>query len=434
MRALRWSARGGERRACCRDVERSCDRFPAPASIVVPAGTRSESAPLATLPVAASTPVVISATRNGVTRSTTVTVQPPPVTIASLSITPSSLVGTNSTIGTVTLTDAAPAGGVEVELRSSDPDIAAVSTALTIAAGATSGTFAIATSVVTVTRAIIITASHATTEKTAEITVLPPAGNYVASVTVTPSFIIGGSTAVGTVTLATASDKKNDVTLTSNSAVLAIPAIVTVKQHDTSADFTVLSTATAAPTAVTIAAAFGGVTQLTRVVVGPANAVTLASFTITPSRVAGGASASGIVTLTSAAPSGGAAVTIDPRRRNIVSVPATVTVPEGATRYTQADDLGLFAVSISTFMRMRTRRVKLTFTPRQRSMCARQANAHIKRWRLTRRPTLAMFTVPAIRAQKEFDSNCIAPAVARESVEWRIALEDCCSAWMSSLT
>jgi RHS repeat-associated protein len=104
-----------------------------------------------------------------------------------------------------------------------------------------------------------------------------------------------------------------------------------VKQHDTSADFSVLSTATATPTAVTVTATFGGVTQRIRVIVAPANAVTLANFTITPSRVAGGASATGIVTLTSAAPSGGAAVTIEPRRRNIVIVPSTVTVPEGAT-------------------------------------------------------------------------------------------------------
>src|SRR5215212_10837366 len=140
--------------------------------------------------------------RNGVTRSSIVTVQPPPVTIAALSIAPPSVVGTNTATGTVMLTDAAPANGVEVELRSSDPAVASVPSAISIVPGAASGTFVVTTSLTSVARTVTITAAHATTEKTVPLTIEPPVGNYVSSVSVTPPLITGGTSAAGTVTLA----------------------------------------------------------------------------------------------------------------------------------------------------------------------------------------------------------------------------------------
>ena len=306
--------------------------IPAPDSIVVPAGSTSKSAALPTLPVAASTPVIVSATRNGVTRSATVTVQPPPVTIASLVIAPASLIGTNPATGTVTLSGAAPAGGVEVELLSSQPTIATVPSALSIPAGATSGTFVITTSRVSAAQPVNITAAHATTEKVSTLTVLPPSGNYVSSISLAPSFIVGGTSALGTVTLAMPSDHTSDVALTSsNAALLSVPAKATVRNNDLAAIFPVATSSVTAPTAVTVTASFGGVVQQAKVIVSPANAVTLASFTITPARVSGGNSATGIVTLTGPAPAGGAAVAITSRRRNMVIVPATVMVQEGTT-------------------------------------------------------------------------------------------------------
>ena len=75
-----------------------------PSGITVPPGTTTASAQLPTSAVGTTTPVVVSASRQGITRSTTVTLEPPPVTIASLSIVPSSVVGTNDAQGTITLT------------------------------------------------------------------------------------------------------------------------------------------------------------------------------------------------------------------------------------------------------------------------------------------------------------------------------------------
>lgn len=59
----------------------------------------------------------------------------------------------------------------------------------------------------------------------ASLTVLHHSGNYVASVTITPAFITGGTSASGTVMLALPSNDHggSDVALTSSNAVLSVP-------------------------------------------------------------------------------------------------------------------------------------------------------------------------------------------------------------------
>jgi RHS repeat-associated protein len=258
---------------------------------------------------------------------------PPPVTLASFTLAVTSVVGTNDVTGTLTLTGAAPAPGVEVELTSSNPGVASVPPVVTVPAGATSATFIVTTSLVTADMQVTITALHATTQKTGSLTVLHPSGNYVASATITPAFITGGTSANGTVTLALPSSDHggSDVTLMSSNAALSVPASVKVNPNATTATFTVAATAVTGPVPVMVTASYGGVRQRIKVVVAPQNAVTLASLTIVPNRVTGGSPALATMTLNRPAPFGGAQVTIEARRRNIVTVPNTVVVPEGAT-------------------------------------------------------------------------------------------------------
>ncbi|MHB9002237.1 MAG: hypothetical protein ACYC9N_22305, partial [Thermoanaerobaculia bacterium] len=84
---------------------------PVPQPIVIPAGGTAGQTTMPTAPVTATTPVVVSGTLDGITRSTTITLEPPPVTLAALAIAPAALVGSNDATGTVTLTDRAPALG-----------------------------------------------------------------------------------------------------------------------------------------------------------------------------------------------------------------------------------------------------------------------------------------------------------------------------------
>jgi hypothetical protein len=78
---------------------------------------------------------------------------PPPSTgpapaLAKVTVNPSNVVGGGSATGTVTLTAAAPSGGVQVALSSDDPAAATVPAGVTVPAGASSASFAIATNVV----------------------------------------------------------------------------------------------------------------------------------------------------------------------------------------------------------------------------------------------------------------------------------------------
>lgn len=305
------------------------------ATLVVPAGTSQGTASLPTAPVAANTPVVVSATRNGIARSSILTLSPPPVTIASLTIAPPSLIGSNDATGTITLTDPAPALGIEIELLSSDGAVN-VPAFVQIAPGQSQATFPIATSVVAVSTPVTITATHAATTKSALLTLQPPAGNSVSSVSATPAFITGGFSSQGTVTLATPSTDNggSDVVLSSSDGALIVPARVTVKKNQTSANFTISTNVVTAPRSVTLTASHGGMLRRITVIVAPQNAVTLASFTINPPRVIGGNPTSGTVVLSAPAPFGGAAVAVSTKRRNMVTVPSTVLIAEGATTAT----------------------------------------------------------------------------------------------------
>jgi len=78
-------------------------------------------------------------------------------------------------VGTVTLTAAAPAGGAVIQLASSEKDVARVTAeTITIAAGATSGTFNIDAATIHTTQTTAIDATYAGVRKSATLTVRPP--------------------------------------------------------------------------------------------------------------------------------------------------------------------------------------------------------------------------------------------------------------------
>jgi hypothetical protein len=93
------------------------------------------------------------------------------------------VVGGSSAQGIITLTGAAPSGGAIVALSSSNAAIASVPASITIAGGATSATFTIATQTVTASSSVTISAAYGGVSKTATLTVTaqpPPATDTVA--------------------------------------------------------------------------------------------------------------------------------------------------------------------------------------------------------------------------------------------------------------
>ena len=155
----------------------------------------------------------------------------------------------------------------------------------------------------------------------------PPPPQY--SLGLSPRYIVNGATSTGTVTLANPAPAGGTlVKLTSsNSALIQVPASVTVLQGQRSAMFT--ATAAASPlvtldTPAKISAADVGQNSLT---VSP----WLGGFFITPGWILSKGQATGLVVLNAKAPVGGTEVSLKANSM-AVTVPAKVTVPQGGSQ------------------------------------------------------------------------------------------------------
>ncbi len=114
------------------------------------------------------------------------------VTLAGLTLSPSSLVGGGSSQATVTLNGLAPAAGAVVTLSSGNASVATVPSTVTVPAGSNSAVFTVTTNPVTVLSTLTISASYGGVTKTAILSVAPapPTGapaNLAGSATVSVS-------------------------------------------------------------------------------------------------------------------------------------------------------------------------------------------------------------------------------------------------------
>ncbi len=140
-----------------------------PASVTVAAGASSASFAISTSYASAATSVTITATYNGVSKSTTTTLKPP--SLSAVYVT-SSITGGRSGSGSVYLDAPAGTGGVTVALTSSSSSLV-VPSSVTIAAGASSTTFSAVAAVVSASTSATITASYNGVSKTATTTLKP---------------------------------------------------------------------------------------------------------------------------------------------------------------------------------------------------------------------------------------------------------------------
>ena len=312
-----------------------------PSSVTVAAGATSATFTISTSAVAASTTVTISGMYSGVTRSAslTVTPAPPPApTLSSLTVNPTSVIGGNSSTGTVTLSGAAPSGGAVVTLSSSNTNVARTPSSVTVAAGATSATFTVSTSAVAASTTVSISGTYGGVTRSASLSVTPapPPAPTLSSLTLNPTSVVGGTqSSTGTVTLSGAAPSGGAVVTlsSSNTNVARTPSSVTIAAGATSATFTVSTNAVLASTTVSISGAYGGVTRSASLTVTPVPLppLALASLTLSPSSVIGGLeSSTGTVNLTRAAPAGGAIVALF-SSNGAARVPSSVVIPAGAS-------------------------------------------------------------------------------------------------------
>jgi hypothetical protein len=191
---------------------------------------------------------------------------PPTLSLSSMTLNPTSVTGGNSSMGTVTLSGPAPAGGVQVTLSSNNTAAAKVPSTVTVSAGATSATFTVSTSAVATSTEVTVSASHAGMIKTASLTVTPaaPPAPSLSSLTLNPTTVTGGAqSSTGTVTLSGPAPADGaQVTLSSdNTAAARVPSSVIVPAGATSATFTVNTSVVLLSTSATISASYNGTTQ-----------------------------------------------------------------------------------------------------------------------------------------------------------------------------
>ena len=273
-------------------------------------------------------PYTVTATLYGLTANFSLT----NVALSTLTLSPAAVVGGNpTTANTVALTSAAPPSGAIITLTGSNPSVATVPNSITVAGGsAVSQPFTITTTPVTARTDVTVSASDGTNTKQATLTVAPAS---LSAVKLSPKSVVGGkSTTNNTVSLNGPAPAAGAlVTLaSSNSAVAAVPASVTVPVGATASPiFTITTTAVATQTDVTISGTYRGATKTATIAV---NSPQLASLALRPTSVKGGGSTTqNILALNAPAPVGGATVMLASGNPDVASVPATVTVPAGAT-------------------------------------------------------------------------------------------------------
>ncbi|HMC67667.1 MAG TPA: hypothetical protein VKJ07_00805, partial [Mycobacteriales bacterium] len=145
-----------------------------PPSVFVNPGSFSVSFPLQTNSVTANTSAVVTASWNGTSVQAPVTVTPQPAP-ASLTLDPTSTVGTGgSSFGRVTVASAQPTDTI-FQLTSSHPAIAQVNNSVMVPAGAIAGGFNVFTTQVTTQTVVTISVTGGGVTKSATLTVTPDA-------------------------------------------------------------------------------------------------------------------------------------------------------------------------------------------------------------------------------------------------------------------
>ncbi len=256
-----------------------------PASETILAGRSSQLFLITTFAVQSDTEVVITATSaDGTVQNATITVTAPPAaaapapTLVSLTMSPVSLQGgESSTTSTVTLSSAALAD-TEIPLSSSNTAVAGVPTIVTVPEGQSQVSFPVSTNQVSVDTQVVIKATLEGISATDALGVLAP---VVEGVTLSAASVVGGDATSGvvagnTVTLADTAPVDTVIALSSsNTSVATVPANVTIPAGSLSADFDITTLATPDAATAIIEAAQSASAATAQITVNPVPAPTL---------------------------------------------------------------------------------------------------------------------------------------------------------------
>jgi len=226
-----------------------------PATVTIPFGQTTATFTASNSPVGETVVATITASLEGVTKTASVTLNP----LFLLTLTPDTITGGSDATGKVTLNDAAPIGGANIQLQSSDVTTARPPASLNIAPNLLSAQFTIQTTPPVSDRAVSITATYRGVSQTKPLTVTSGLQGAISSLAISPATVKGGTTATGTVTMARPAGPSGvRVSLSSDTVIAAsVDMFVTVPSGQTSATFSVRTSPVASQRIVTITAAAG---------------------------------------------------------------------------------------------------------------------------------------------------------------------------------
>ncbi len=251
--------------------------------------------------------------------------------VSSVAVNPTSVVGGNSSVGTVTLTGPAPTAGVPITVSSDNAAATPSTTGFTIASGQTSGTFTVNTTAVTTSTTAHITASDGKTNVQATLTITPAPS--LSSVTVNPTTVVGGNGSTGTVTLTFPATLPGiTVALASDNGAAVVPTSVTVATGATTATFPITTSVVSSAATAHISGTYNSVTPTPAALT--INPLAISSVSVNPTAVAGPNPSTGTVTMAGPAPTGGITVTLQSSPTSAATVPVSVNVAANATTAT----------------------------------------------------------------------------------------------------
>ena len=192
-----------------------------------------------------------------------------PVSLASLTIAPSTVAGGVAAVGTVTLTAAAPANGATISLASNVATVR-VSPTLVVPSGATSATFAVSTDTVSVDADATITATLDGVAKTATLRVTGVASTDTAPIVLSTQHddVISGDSTMGTITSTSdAPAGGTRINLSASDPTVSVPPSVVIAAGARSVTFDIRTSTVLTAKDVRITATVDGALGATPVVV-----------------------------------------------------------------------------------------------------------------------------------------------------------------------
>ena len=259
------------------------------------------------------------------TSGTITLIQPSLITPSGVSCSPTSVNAPGTSACTVTLSGAAPGGGLSVALSSNNAN-ATVPASVTAAAGATTVGFTATVGSVTTNQTATLTATANSTAKTTSLTLVAPA--QLTGVSCAPSTLGTAQSSTCTVTLNKAALSNATVGLSSNTGLLTVPVSMTIGTGASSGTFSATAGTIGSNATATVTASLNA--QTANATVSLVAAVTPSGVSCNPTSVNAPGTSACTVTLSGAAPGGGLSVALSSNNAN-ATVPASVTVTAGAT-------------------------------------------------------------------------------------------------------